>query len=64
MVWAARRTTARNDGFSASEMEKDKNEVIRALVDIRYTRNDMDFSPSGTFRVRGDTVEILRGELQ
>ena len=39
-------------------MEKDRDEVIRALVDIQYTRNDMDFH-RGTFRVRGDTVEIF-----
>ena len=39
-------------------MEKDRDEVIRALVDIQYTRNDMDFH-RGTFRVRGDTVEMF-----
>ena len=39
-------------------MEKDRDDVIRALVDIQYTRNDMDFH-RGTFRVRGDTVEIF-----
>ena len=39
-------------------MEKDRDEVIRALVDIQYTRNDMDFH-RGIFRVRGDTVEIF-----
>jgi len=44
-------------------MEKDRDEVIRALVDIQYTRNDMDFH-RGTFRVRGDTVEIFSGKLQ
>ena len=33
-------------------------DVIRALVDIQYTRNDMDFH-RGTFRVRGDTLEIF-----
>ena len=32
--------------------------MIRALVDIQYTRNDMDFH-RGTFRVRGDTLEIF-----
>ncbi len=45
-------------------MEKDRDEVIRALIDISYTRNDMDFS-RGTFRVRGDVLEIFpadRGE--
>ena len=39
-------------------MEKSREEVIRALVDIQYTRNDMDFH-RGTFRVRGDTIEIF-----
>ncbi len=39
-------------------MEKDREEVIRSLVDIQYTRNDMDFH-RGTFRVRGDTLEIF-----
>ena len=39
-------------------MEKDIDDVIRALVDIQYTRNDMDFH-RGTFRVRGDTLEIF-----
>ena len=39
-------------------MEKDRDDVIRQLVDIQYTRNDMDFH-RGTFRVRGDTVEIF-----
>ncbi len=38
-------------------MEKDRDEVIHKLVDIQYTRNDMDFK-RGTFRVRGDVVEI------
>ncbi len=39
-------------------MMKDRDEVIRRLVDIQYTRNDMDFH-RGTFRVRGDVVEIF-----
>ncbi len=45
-------------------MERDRDDVIRALIDIQYTRNDMDFH-RGTFRVRGDVVEIFpadRGE--
>ncbi|WP_075721171.1 excinuclease ABC subunit UvrB [Roseburia sp. 499] len=45
-------------------MEKDRDEVIRALIDTQYTRNDMDFQ-RGTFRVRGDVLEIFpadRGE--
>ena len=39
-------------------MEKDRDEVLRQLIDIQYDRNDMDFK-SGTFRVRGDTVEVV-----
>lgn len=39
-------------------MLKDRDEVLRKLVDIQYTRNDMDFH-RGTFRVRGDVVEIF-----
>lgn len=38
--------------------EIDRDECIRALVDMQYTRNDMDFT-RGTFRVRGDVVEII-----
>ena len=39
-------------------MEKDRDDVIRKLIDIQYTRNDMDFK-RGTFRVRGDVLEIF-----
>ena len=39
-------------------MEKDRDEVLRQLIDIQYDRNDMDFK-RGTFRVRGDTIEIV-----
>ncbi len=39
-------------------MIKDRDEVLRKLVDIQYTRNDMDFK-RGTFRVRGDVLEIF-----
>ncbi len=39
-------------------MIRDRDEVIRRLVDIQYERNDMDFH-RGTFRVRGDTLEIF-----
>jgi len=35
-----------------------RNEILRALVGIQYSRNDVSFD-RGTFRVRGDTVEIL-----
>lgn len=38
--------------------EKDRDEVIRKLISIQYTRNDMDFQ-RGTFRVRGDVLEIF-----
>ena len=39
-------------------MEKDRDEVIRKLIDIQYDRNEMDFH-RGTFRVRGDVLEIF-----
>ena len=39
-------------------MEKDRDEVLRQLIDIQYDRNDMDFK-RGTFRVRGDTIEVV-----
>ena len=39
-------------------MIKDRDEVIHKLIDIQYSRNDMDFK-RGSFRVRGDTVEIF-----
>ena len=39
-------------------MEKDRREVLRKLVEILYERNDLDFH-RGTFRVRGDRVEIF-----
>jgi excinuclease ABC subunit B len=38
--------------------EIERNELLRKLVDIQYTRNDIDFH-RGTFRVRGDVVEIF-----
>ncbi|MPW25899.1 excinuclease ABC subunit UvrB [Alkalibaculum sp. M08DMB] len=40
------------------QMEKDRDEVIRKLVDIQYQRNDINFT-RGTFRVRGDVLEIF-----
>ncbi|MCR9039637.1 excinuclease ABC subunit UvrB [Bacillus sp. L381] len=40
------------------EMEIERNELLRKLVDIQYARNDIDFQ-RGTFRVRGDVVEIF-----
>ena len=42
-------------------MEKDRDEVIHQLIDIHYDRNDMDFH-RGTFRVRGDVLEIFPAE--
>ncbi len=39
-------------------MEIDRDEVIRQLIDVQYTRNEMDFK-RGTFRVHGDVVEIF-----
>jgi excinuclease ABC subunit B len=38
-------------------MVRDRQEILRQLVDIQYTRNDVDFQ-RGTFRVRGDVLEI------
>lgn len=39
-------------------MIKDRDEIIRKLVEIQYERNDIDFS-RGTFRVRGDVLDII-----
>ncbi|RBP02069.1 excinuclease ABC subunit UvrB [Rossellomorea aquimaris] len=39
-------------------MEIERNQLLRKLVDIQYERNDIDFQ-RGTFRVRGDVVEIF-----
>lgn len=39
-------------------MEMDRSQFLRGLVDIQYTRNDIDFK-RGTFRVRGDVVEVF-----
>lgn len=39
-------------------MEKDRDEMLRKLVDMQYSRSEMDFK-RGTFRVRGDVVEIF-----
>ncbi len=39
-------------------MEKDRDEMLRKLIDMQYTRAEMDFK-RGTFRVRGDVVEIF-----
>ncbi len=39
-------------------MEKSREDILRKLVDIQYSRNDMDFK-RGTFRARGDVIEIF-----
>ena len=39
-------------------MEKDRREILRKLVDIRYVRNDLKFA-RGTFRASGDTIDIF-----
>ena len=39
-------------------MEKDRDEVTHKLIDIQYTRNEMDFK-RGSFRVRGDVLEVF-----
>ncbi|NLZ52551.1 MAG: DEAD/DEAH box helicase family protein, partial [Thermoanaerobacteraceae bacterium] len=39
-------------------MEKDRDDVVRKLVEIQFTRNEIDFH-RGTFRVRGDILEIF-----
>ena len=39
-------------------MTRDRDEILRKLVDIQYNRNDMDFK-RGTFRVRGDVLEVF-----
>ena len=39
-------------------MEKDRDEIIKKLIEIQYERNDIDFS-RGTFRVRGDSLDIV-----
>jgi excinuclease ABC subunit B len=38
--------------------ERDRDQLLRRLVEIQYTRNDLTFT-RGTFRVRGDTLEIF-----
>lgn len=39
-------------------MEKERDEIIKKLIEIQYERNDIDFS-RGTFRVRGDSLDII-----
>ncbi|MDF2612950.1 MAG: excinuclease subunit [Clostridia bacterium] len=42
--------------------QMDRDDVLRKLIQIQYTRNDMDFARA-TFRVRGDTVEIIPANM-
>lgn len=39
-------------------MEKERNDIIRKLIEIHYERNEIDFS-RGTFRVRGDSLDVI-----
>lgn len=39
-------------------MVKDRDEVVKRLIELQYERNDIDFS-RGTFRVRGDNLDII-----
>lgn len=39
-------------------MEKERDEIVKKLIEIQYERNDIDFS-RGTFRVRGDSLDII-----
>lgn len=39
-------------------MEKERDEIVKKLIEIQYERNDIDFS-RGTFRVRGDVLDII-----
>ncbi|MDD6211807.1 MAG: excinuclease ABC subunit UvrB [Clostridiales bacterium] len=44
-------------------MIRDRDEVIRKLIEIQYERNDMDFK-RGTFRVRGDVIELITSRTE
>ncbi len=44
-------------------MEKDRNEIMKKLVNMQYTRNEMDFK-RGTFRAKGDILEIYPSNLE
>ena len=44
--------------YLRQRQERDRDEVLRKLIDIQYDRNEMDFH-RGTFRVRGDVLEIF-----
>ncbi|MBQ9298493.1 MAG: excinuclease ABC subunit UvrB [Clostridia bacterium] len=43
-------------------MQKERNEVLRKLINMQYTRNEMDFK-RGTFRAKGDIVEIYPSDM-
>ncbi len=43
-------------------MEKDRDTLLRELIDMQYERNEIDFH-RGTFRVKGDTVEIIPADV-
>ena len=43
-------------------MEKDRDELIRQLIDMQYERNDIDFH-RGCFRVKGDTLELIPADV-
>ena len=55
---APRRSTSTGCSGSRSARSIDRDSLLRRLVEIQYTRNDMAFT-RGTFRVRGDTLEIF-----
>lgn len=42
-------------------MEKDRDDVIHALIDMHYERNEIDFK-RGSFRVHGDTLDVMPAE--
>ncbi len=43
-------------------MEKDRDDLIRELIDMQYERNEVDFH-RGTFRVKGDTLEVIPADV-
>ena len=43
-------------------MQKERNEVLKKLINMQYTRNEMDFK-RGTFRAKGDIVEIYPSDM-
>ena len=59
-AWARPRRTTACCCRSSEGQRIDRDEILRKLVEIQYERNDHDFG-RGTFRVRGDIVEIYPG---